>query len=331
MGSSALMTKRQLLKALSMNDGGGAEVTLQTTVASEIVPLIRQQAYLRQLAQKSGALINMTKPKIRIPKLVRAQGVYGVQPGRPAPEFKARMEGIDLVPEKLMAWLPIESEVFEDATIRDIESILREEMAREFAQGEEIAFLWGDRDTDHGDGDPRNLFNGLLKQAAAPAYQYDETLDSADGTGIVSNLVRAMRYLGIYGRNKKDITIFVGLFAEEALIRNAAFQRMSSYAFGQGAGIYTGEIGRIAGATVIATSFLDPLPGETTARAMVLNNTSFAIGDWQTFTVKVYNELLAQTDEVAIRARERVAFATRYPEAILTITGMPVNISNTNP
>jgi HK97 family phage major capsid protein len=93
---SSSLTKKQLLKSLSMTDGGGAEVTLQTTIANEVVPLIRQQCFMRQIAEKSKSSINMTKPKLRIPRLMRAQGVYAVQPGQPAPEFKTRMEGIDL-------------------------------------------------------------------------------------------------------------------------------------------------------------------------------------------------------------------------------------------
>ncbi len=324
MTTSAVMTKRQLLKALSMSDGGGAEVTLQTTIASEIVPLIRQQCFMRQLADKSKALINMTKPKIRIPRLMRAQGAYSVKPGQPVPEFKVRLDGIDLVPEKLMTWLPIEQEVFEDATVKDIEGMLKEEMAREFAQAEEIAFLLGDTDVNNGDGDPRNVFNGLFKQAGAAPYTYDAALDTTDGQTIVSNIVRAMRYLGIYGRNKRDITILVGLAAEEALLRNKTFQTTSAYAFGSGAGIFSGEIGRLAGATVIATSFLDAQPNETHGRCLVLNNSAFAIGDWQNFSVQTYSELLAQSDQVAIRARERIAFTVRYPEAICQVLQFPL-------
>ncbi|HEY9752449.1 MAG TPA: phage major capsid protein [Coleofasciculaceae cyanobacterium] len=317
------MTKRELIKALSLTDGGGAEVTLQTTVASEVVPLIRQQAYIRQIADRSGSLINMTKPKIRIPKMVRAEGAYSVEPGRPAPEFKARLDGIDLVPKKIMTWLPIEQEVFEDSTIKDIEGMLKEEMARAFAQAEEIAWLLGDTALDRGPGDTRNAFDGLFKQAAATPYTYNASLDSGDGMTIVSNIVRAMRFLGIYGRNKRDITVLVGLSAEEALLRNKSFQTIASYSFGQGAGVFTGEIGRLAGATVIASSFLDAQPGDSFARALVMNNSAFAIGDWQNFSIKVFSEILSQTDQVAIRARERVAFTTRYPEAIVPILQMP--------
>ena len=321
--SSAVMTKRQLLKALSMTDGGGAEVTLQTTIASEVVPLIRQQCFVRQIADKSKSLINMTKPKIRIPKLMRAQGAYSVKPGSPAPEFKARLEGIDLVPEKLMTWLPIEQEVFEDSTVKDLEGMLKEEMAREVAQAEEIAFMLGDTEVNHGDGDPRNVFDGLFKRAAATPYTYDATLDQNDGQILVSNLIRAIRYLGIYGRNKRDIVILVGLSAEEALLRSKAFQTMNTYAFGSGAGVFTGEIGRLAGATVIATTFLDAQPGDTYGKCMILNQSSFAIGDWSNFSIRVYDEILAQTDQVAIRARERVAFTARYPEAMLEILNFP--------
>lgn len=325
--TAATLSKRALLKSLGMGDGGGAEVTLQTTIASEVIPLIRQQCFIRQIADRAKSLINMTKPKIRIPKMVRAQGAYSVKAGQPAPEFKARLDGVDLVPEKIMTWLPIEQEVFEDSTIRDIEGMLKEEMGREFAQAEEIAFMLGDTQINHGDGDPRNVFDGLFSQAAAAPHVYDSTLDShsepVEGTVPVSNLVRAMRKLGIYGRNKRDVVILVGLAWEEALLRNRAFQHMNSYAFGSGAGIFTGEIGRLAGAPVVATSFLDQQPGETYGRALVMAQSAFAIGDWQRFNIRVYNEILSQTDQVAIRARERIAFTTRYPEAICEILNVP--------
>jgi hypothetical protein len=325
--TNAALTRRALLKSLGISDGGGAEVTLQTTIASEVIPLIRQQCFMRQIADRSKSLINMTKPKIRIPKLVRAQGAYSVKAGQPAPEFKARLDSIDLVPEKLMTWLPVDQEVFEDSTIRDIEGMLKEEMAREFAQAEELAFLLGDTTVDHGPGDPKNVFNGLFAQAAATPYTYDATLDSStnsvDSSTATSNLVRAMRYLGIYGRNKRDVVVMVGLAWEEALLRNRSFQTMSSYAYGSGAGIFTGEIGRLAGAPVIATTFLDAQPGDTYGKALVMNQSAFAIGDWQRFNIRVYNEILSQTDQTAIRARERLAFTVRYPEAIVELLNVP--------
>lgn len=324
---SATLSRRALLKSLGISDGGGAEVTLQTTIASQVIPLIRQQCFIRQIADKSKSLINMTKPKIRIPKLVRAQGAYSVKAGQPAPEFKARLDGIDLQPEKIMTWLPIDQEVFEDSTIKDIEGMLKEEMAREFAQAEELAFMLGDTTVNHGDGSPMNVFDGLFAQASATPYTYDATLDAAadavNNGAATSNLIRAMRYLGIYGRNKRDVVILVGLAWEESLLRNRSFQTMSSYAFGSGAGIFTGEIGRLAGAPVIATTFLDAQPGEAYGRAMVMNQSAFAIGDWQRFSIRVYNEILSQTDQVAIRARERIAFTVRYPEALVEILNVP--------
>jgi len=320
---AATPTKRQLLKSLSMSPGGGMEVTLQTTIANEIIPLIRQQCFIRQIAAKSGSVVNMTQPKIRIPRMMRAQGVYGVRAGQPAPEFKARLEGIDMVPEKLMAWLPIENEVFEDSVIKEIEGMLKEEMAREFAQGEELAFMLGDRSVSHGDGSVLNLFDGVFKTASAAPHVYDTSLDASDGSVVTSNIIRAMRHLGIYGRNKKNITILVGTVFEEALLRSKSFQTMSAYAFGSGAGIFSGEIGRLAGATVVATTFLDAQPGETSSKCLILENSAFAIGDWKSFTIKTFNEILAQTDQTGILARERIAFTTRYPEAMVQILNMP--------
>lgn len=325
---SAVQSRRDLVKSLGIGAGGGAEVTLQQTIANEIVPLIRQANYLRQVAEKFSGLINMTKPLVRVPRMIRAQGAYGVQAGKPAPKFEARLDGIDLRPQKIMTWLPIDQEVFEDSTIRDMDGILKNEMAREFAQGEEIGWLLGDTTQAFPDGDVRNLFDGLFAQAAAAPLVYNPTIDSATpaNTGadpIVSNLIRACRNLGIYGRNKKDIVIMVGTAAEERLLRSESFQRMSSYAYGSGAGIFNGEIGRLAGATVIATTWLDAQPGETYSKALIMNASAFVIGDWQKFSIRVYDEILSQTDQVAIRARERVAFAVRYPEAITTIEQFP--------
>lgn len=320
------LSRRQLLKSLSMEAGGGAEVTLQLTVASEVLPLIRQQCFVRQIADKQKSMITMTRPLLRIPKLVRAQGAYAVKPGQPAPEFRARFDSVELRPEKIMAFMPIEQEVFEDSTISNIEGMLKAEIAREFTQAEEVAFLLGDKDVDHGLGDPRNVFDGLFKMAAATPYTYDPDLGVSDGTGtspLVSNIIRALRFLGIYGRNKRDVTVMVGLTAEESLLRDRAFQTMNTYAFSANAGIFTGEIGRLAGATVIATTFLDAVPGSPYGKCLIVNNSALVIGDWQAFSVRVYNELFAQTDQVAIRARERIALAARYPEAITQILNFP--------
>jgi hypothetical protein len=200
-------------------------------------------------------------------------------------------------------------------------------MAREFAQAEELAFLLGDTSINHGDGSPMNVFNGLFAQAAATPYTYDATLDQAadavNNGAPTSNIIRAMRYLGIYGRNKREVVIMVGLAWEESLLRNRSFQTMSSYAFGSGAGVFTGEIGRLAGAPVIATTFLDAQPGETYGKALVMSQSAFAIGDWQRFSIRVNDTILMQTDQVALRARERIAFAVRYPEAIVEILNVP--------
>lgn len=318
---------RQLTKALSMESGGGAEATLQQTIANEVVPLIREQNFMRGIADRSGQATNMSKPSLRIPKLTMASGVYGVQPGKPAPEFKARFEPIDMRPEKLMSWLAIEQEVFEDSTITDMEGMLKKEMAKAFAAGEESGWLFGDREGTFDPGDTRNLFNGLFKNApVSQAYTYDPALDATGpdtNSPVFSNIVRAMSNLGKYGRIKKNIVIMVGTRIESALIRSKNFQQLSTYAYGAGAGVFTGELGRIGGATVISSTYLDAEPGSTTSQAIIFEESAFMIGDWQQFDIRIDDTILMRSDEVAIRARERVAFAVRYPEAIVQILNMP--------
>jgi HK97 family phage major capsid protein len=320
------VTRRQLAKSLSM-DGGGAEVTLQQTIANEIVPLIREQNFLRGIAERSGQAINMSKPNLRIPKMNKARGAYLVQPGKPAPEMQIRMDGFDLVPQKIMTWFPVQQEVFEDSTITDMEGQIKKEMAAEFAEAEEMGFFFGDRSGTFDPGDARNGFNGLFKQAsAANAYVYDPGLDATGpdtNSPVFSNIVRALARLGKYGRNKRKIVIAIGAQMESALIRSKNFQQLSTYAYGGGAGVFTGEIGRIAGATVITSTYLDAQPGQTNSRCLIFEESCYTIGDWQSFDIKINDTILMQTDEVAIRARERVAFAVRYPEAMVEILNMP--------
>lgn len=318
-------TRRQLIKSLSMESGGGAEVTLQTTIANEVIPLIRDINYMRGIAEKAGTLINMNKPKIRVPKFNRARGTYHVKPGQPAPEFQMNLDGIDIQPEKLMSWLYIEQEVFEDSTIRDIEGMIKQEMANDFAETEEIGFLFGDRDAVWDNGDPRGAFDGLFK-SSGNIYTWNGSLDQsgADPNNVVfSNLVMAAQKLGKYGRNKRKLVYLVPTMAEAALIRSDKFQRTSAYAYGSGAGMFTGEIGRINGGTVIASTWLDAPEGGSYGNAIVFEESAFSIADWQKFDIKLYNEIGARTDEVAIRARERVAYATRYPQAIVSINNFP--------
>jgi HK97 family phage major capsid protein len=322
---------RQLLaKALSMEGGGGAEVTLQQTIANEVIPLIREQNYLRGIAERAGQSANMSKPSLRIPKLSMASGVYGVEPGKPAPEFHAYFDGIDLRPRKIMSWMAIEQEVFEDSTITDMEGILKKEMGKAFAEGEESGWLFGDIGGTFDPGDTRNLFDGIFKQASiANSYTYDPALDAtgADQNNVVfSNIIRAMSNLGKYGRNKRKLIVMIGTRLESALIRSNKLQTLATYAYGGGAGAFTGELGRISGATVISSTYLDAQPGQTTSRAIIFEESAFMIADWKSFDIKVNDTLLMRTDEVAICARERVAMAVRYPEAITQILNMPAQV-----
>ena len=54
-----------------------------------------------------------------------------------------------------------------------------------------------------------------------------------------------------------------------------------------------------------------------------MNQSAFAIGDWQRFSIQVNNSVLMQLDQIALRARERIAFTVRYQEAIVEILNVP--------
>lgn len=322
---------QMLNKALSMEGGGGAAVTLQQTIANEVIPLIREQNFLRGIAERAGQMTNMSKPSLRIPKLSMASGVYGVEPGQPAPEFQAFFDGVDMRPRKLMTWLAIEQEVFEDSTITDMEGILKKEIGKAFAEAEEGAWLFGDTaSTTFDAGDPRRLFDGIIKQASPTnAYTYDSSLDAtgADTNSVVfSNIVRAMSNLGKYGRNKRKLIVMIGTRLESAMIRSNKLQTLATYAYGGGAGAFTGELGRISGATVISSTYLDAQPGQPNSRALIFEESAFMLADYKSFDIRTDDRILMRTDQVVLCARERVAMAVRYPEAICEILNMPAQV-----
>jgi hypothetical protein len=211
-----------------------------------------------------------------------------------------------------------------------MEGILKKEMGKAFAEGEESGWLFGDIGGTFDPGDTRNLFDGIFKQASiANSYTYDPALDAtgADQNNVVfSNIIRAMSNLGKYGRNKRKLIVMIGTRLESALIRSNKLQTLATYAYGGGAGAFTGELGRISGATVISSTYLDAQPGQTTSRAIIFEESAFMIADWKSFDIKVNDTLLMRTDEVAICARERVAMAVRYPEAIAQILNMPAQV-----
>jgi len=317
-----MVTRKQLIKALGIGEGRGASVTLQETIASQVIPLIRQRNFLRQIAESCGQSIDMTKPLLTVPRLREARGAFVVGEGSQIPEFQARFDGVTLQPQKIVSLLPISSEVFEDSSVSSIESILKEDMTREVAQAEEIGWLTGDTSVNFGPNDPRNFFDGLLSQAAN-AYIYDPLLDAAQGTVYTSNLIEALYRLGIYIGDPRDCFFILPLSGGAALQRSDNFQLQSAYAFGSGAGIFSGEMGRLIGATVIQTTYFDAQPGSPFASALAMNKTAFVIGDWKKISIRIFDEVYATVDQRLIRTRERVAFQVRYEEAIVRIENLP--------
>lgn len=321
----------KLRKALTSQPGSGSGL-LEIKVAREIIPLIRQQSYMRQFFR----VIDMPSPTFRVPKVTIGHGVYGVEEGAIAPTYNSAIGQIELVAKKLMTQLPVTAEIEEDSILPLI-PLLKEDLAAAFALAEEDAFLNGDP-TKYlpATGDPKSLFKGLRSLAAAPPVDMGGA-SLTDDNGLEA-LSQAVANLGVYGKVKSDLICLVPL-REEARIRTwKGFLTIQAYAQMDPSTLIVGEIGRIFGVPVVPTTLLPTnlsatIGGDTVenlSEIVIAHKKSVYLGDRRKFQIKSSEHVLMTSDQFLLVPSERVAMASAYPDAIVKVTNIGSSIPSGN-
>ncbi len=106
--------------------------------------------------------------------------------------------------------------------------------------------------------------------------------------------------------------------------------------YGPRATILTGELGRLDGAPLIVSEYVRQdlnasgvYDGVTTNRtlALTVNRNAWLSGIRRTPTVKILQELYAESDQLGIIASVRRAFAARFPTATEPIVALHYNLA----
>ena len=311
----------QLRKALGTGNPGGHGL-LQTLVAHEIIPLIRQRSYMRQFLRE----ITMPSPTYNVPKMLSVAGVYGVAEGGTPAEASMDVGEIVLVAKKLMFKLPLNAELSEDAVVPII-PVIKDEIVREFATAEEKVWLNGDVTIGAGNisgalaaGDPRLQVSGLRKNAGV-------SVDAGNDIFTLDVFNEALYALDVYGDIKEDLLMVIPRCAEAHVRKLQGFMDIQAKAGAQST-MLTGEIGKIYGVPVVATSLLPEnlnangvYDNATTDRscALLIHRNAYIIGDRRKFQIRTSDEIRMDYDQILLVASERIAGQVVYAPSICLI------------
>lgn len=230
------------------------------------------------------------------------------------------------------------AEVDEDSIVPILPWLVRD-IAKGIAEGREDFILNGDSAGTHEDSDigagsadsRRRIALGLRAASNDGGSTYK--LDMA--TFSLAN-IRALRVkLGKYGVNPADVAIITGPVGYSKLLGLTEVTTMQN--FGTAATAITGSLGNVDGMPVFVSGFVredlnasnlyDGVTTTKTALYMVYRP-GWVIGERRAAnSVKILNELYAESDQVALVAKERVTFKDIYPTASNKTIGVGYNIA----
>lgn len=209
---------------------------------------------------------------------------------------------------------------FDEDSIVPVLPWLVRDIAKSLAEGREDFILNGDTAGTHEDSDigagsadaRRRIALGLRASANDGGATYK--LDMA--TFSLANL-RALRLkMGKYGVNPSDMAIIVGPTGYSKLLGLTEVITMQN--FGNNGTVMTGSLGSIDGMPVIVSGQVREnlnasgvYDGTTTTKTVLymVYRPGWVIGERRAASsVKVYNELYSESDQIALIAKERVTF-----------------------
>lgn len=227
---------------------------------------------------------------------------------------------------------------------------LREHLAKSLKEVEEDAFVNGDIVT--GAGNINNAYNSTNHKGGQSATKNEHLLafdglrasaaaavvDAGGDSLTTTDFTNAFRNLGKYGVDKRDVLILVSMDVHAQMLRFTQLETLETY--GPRATIFSGEIGKFFGATVIMTDKMpatvgfhgDTLTNSVGVRSsslgtnsftevLVMNRKSPMIGvpadTGRAFSLKMKE--FPEHDRIHLFAKEDVAFNLAYDDAVCRI------------
>lgn len=270
--------RKDFLKGLLVPDNTTATAAdLPKPIADEIIKKIEETNWCRKVFRT----ITVPGRSLTIPianfdySNVKLAQVGGTMPSMT--NLTTSAGSIVLEPGKLVAKGALAIDDIDDSSLEIID-LLMENFGILFGRAEERAMILGDgRVRDGSDTTYTKIFEGLyyiaVNKSSTSAVSYDPSTSYAVSDAISS----AMKELGVYGRDKSDLVLFVSPAFAHYLRKDRSFA--NDY-MGAGAAIQSGKIPKVWGIEVIESVYLDGQgEGSNKACAILVPKSEPVIGD----------------------------------------------------
>lgn len=207
------------------------------------------------------------------------------------------------------------SKDIEEDSIVPILPFLRAEIITALAEGREDCIVNGDTSgTDDSDissaSDRRKMWTGLRRMANSNSYTAD--LSELSFTNF-NNLLRAP--MKKYGVNPANLAIITGIKGYCSMLNMREVTTVDKY--GPSATILSGELGKLGGVPIVVSEWIrEDLTaagvygsGQTKTVIHLVNRNSYAVGVRREASVQLLVEKYADSDQDALKTRERVVFS----------------------
>ena len=326
------------VKAALAGAGSSTGATmLPTETADEIIEIVYERNFMRSVFPS----MPMSTQTVNVPSLTGSvafheQTLSATESGTEAGESRPATGELTLTLKTMIANVPIGNYLIAYG-VEGLLSVIRDDIASRLAFNEQNLFLNGDTNTTHAsningayhastnpggvnatNNDYLMMFDGLRKSAGKEVV--------VNAAFAASHVRLAIKQLGVYAENRADLCLIVSRNVEVQLLGLTELQTVDKY--GPEATILTGEVGKLYGIRVFASSVVpDNLNGGGVVPAGHNGDKSIAIlchmrspligtpsiAD-RRFSIDFHDE--PTKDRFVLIPRQDLAFGVRYADAI---------------
>jgi len=318
---------------------------LPDETAEEIIGMVYERSWARQAFPN----VSMSRDTLKLPKITGSVTFEGhtlasVEAGTAGTESRHATADVTLEMKTLIANVPIGNRLIAYG-VQGIMPAIRDDIALRLAFNEEQMILNGDTETGsayadningayHAVNNPGGVnasnnthllqFNGLRMLGTGTA------VDAGGDALAIADIRTAIANMGVYAQNRDELLLIVNRSQEVTMLGFDELQTLDKY--GTNATILTGEIGKVYGVSVVATSALPDgdlvaagtNPGDglgTLSVALLVNTRSPVIGNpamaARRFSIGFEDE--PKSDRFVLIPRQDLAFNVRHTAAIVRI------------
>ena len=304
----------ELRKAMNTATSGSGAEWIPTGFSAELISAVALELKVAALHPR----ISMPTDPFKQPALTGfSTARLGSENATSITESSVTTGNITLDAKKLITYIPLSYELEEDSIVA-ILPVLKDDIVKSLARGQETATINGDTSSSHMDSDVtapddvRRAWNGYRKLAITTAKV------DAGNTTITSSMLRTLRKkMGKYGVDPNSLAWVVSISAYNQMLSLPEVITVDNY--GPNAVILSGELARFDGIPVIVSEYVREdlnatgvYDGSITNRTEVflVRKDAFLYGDRREVLVETDRNIKSQTIDLV--ASQRVAFSNRY-------------------